>query len=659
MTKNLTRGNPMRLILSFGIPILFGYLFQQLYNVVDTAIVGKTLGGAALAAVGSTGSVNFLVVGFCAGVCGGFAIPAAQQFGAGDEKELRRYVTGGAWLTILFGAALTAATLLLGGPVLTIMNTPADIYDRAYIYIMTIFAGLPGYFLYNYAAGVLRALGDSRTPVIWLIAASLLNIVLDFVFILTFHMDVFGAAFATILSQAIAGVGCLVRMCRGFPVLKMEKGDWRWDWRRARELCVMGLPMGLQYSITAIGSVMIQAAVNGLGTVYVTAVTAASKVSMFLCCPFDAMGATMATYGGQNVGAAKWERLDQGLRSCTVLGAVYAAVSLGIVFSLRRSLEYAVPGRRKHLPAAPGPAVPAHQCRLLLPPVPGEHRPVPDPGHGLLPPGHPGRGAGDGRPGLRQLSGAGVRLCRRLLRLPRRLGAGGHIPGPRLLLLPPEAGPAGGGPPDRPRRELPVSSGCQRKTSPLPQAAGTSFLLCLRADVHEGHPPADGVLQGPAGAAPGPVVNGDDQGAVVHHVPVAAEHTVRGVPLLDQGLQVAGRHQVPPPPALRRRPPPALTGAGDGRLQGHARAAAAQVQHRLGEVEVTAPGHAADEVPHPLLVGRLHRVPELLLQPPAPRVPLIPAPGQLLRPVSGEAAGPLPAAHGLPPFPSAEFIGLL
>ena len=205
MTRNLTRGNPMRLILSFGIPILFGYLFQQLYNVVDTAIVGKTLGGAALAAVGSTGSVNFLVVGFCAGVCGGFAILAAQQFGAGDEKELRRYVTGGAWLTILFGAALTAATLLLGGPILTIMNTPADIYDRAYIYIMTIFAGLPGYFLYNYAAGVLRALGDSRTPVIWLIAASLLNIVLDFVFILTFHMDVFGAAFATILSGHCRG----------------------------------------------------------------------------------------------------------------------------------------------------------------------------------------------------------------------------------------------------------------------------------------------------------------------------------------------------------------------------------------------------------------------------------------------------------------------
>ena len=332
MTKNLTRGNPMRLILSFGIPILFGYLFQQLYNVVDTAIVGKTLGGAALAAVGSTGSVNFLVVGFCAGVCGGFAIPAAQQFGAGDEKELRRYVTGGAWLTILFGAALTAATLLLGGPVLTIMNTPADIYDRAYIYIMTIFAGLPGYFLYNYAAGVLRALGDSRTPVIWLIAASLLNIVLDFVFILTFHMDVFGAAFATIFSQYVAGFGCLVRLCRGFPALKMEKGDWAWDGKRIRVLCSMGLPMGLQYSITAIGSILIQAAVNHLGTDYITAVTAASKVHLFLCCPFDAMGSTMATYGGQNVGAQKWERLHQGTRDCVLLGVIYSVIELGVVW---------------------------------------------------------------------------------------------------------------------------------------------------------------------------------------------------------------------------------------------------------------------------------------------------------------------------------------
>ena len=332
MTKDLTKGSPMRLLLSFGIPILFGFLFQQLYNVVDTAIVGQTLGGNALAAVGSTSSINFLVVGFTTGVCGGFAIPIAQQCGARNDRELRRYVTGSLWLCIIVGLMLTAATVALCGNILTLMDTPQDIYHRAWLYIVTIFAGMPGYFLYNMCAGILRSLGDSRTPVIWLVAASLLNVVLDIVCIVTFHMDVFGAAFATIFSQYVAGFGCLVRLCRGFPVLKMEKGDWAWDGKRIRVLCSMGLPMGLQYSITAIGSILIQAAVNHLGTSYITAVTAASKVHLFLACPFDAMGSAMATYGGQNVGAQKWDRLHQGIRACVLLGVIYSILSLGIVW---------------------------------------------------------------------------------------------------------------------------------------------------------------------------------------------------------------------------------------------------------------------------------------------------------------------------------------
>ena len=332
MTKDLTKGSPMRLLLSFGIPILFGFLFQQLYNVVDTAIVGQTLGGNALAAVGSTSSINFLVVGFTTGVCGGFAIPIAQQCGARNDRELRRYVTGSLWLCIIVGLLLTAATVALCGNILTLMDTPQDIYHRAWLYIVTIFAGMPGYFLYNMCAGILRSLGDSRTPVIWLVAASLLNVVLDIMCIVTFHMDVFGAAFATIFSQYVAGFGCLVRLCRGFPVLKMEKGDWAWDGKRIRVLCSMGLPMGLQYSITAIGSILIQAAVNHLGTSYITAVTAASKVHLFLACPFDAMGSAMATYGGQNVGAQKWDRLHQGTRACVLLGVIYSILSLGIVW---------------------------------------------------------------------------------------------------------------------------------------------------------------------------------------------------------------------------------------------------------------------------------------------------------------------------------------
>ena len=330
MTRDLTKGSPMKLILGFGIPVLLGNLFQQLYNVVDTAIVGKTLGGSALAAVGNTGSINFLVVGFCVGVCGGFAIPAAQQFGAGNEKELRRYVAGGVWLTLLLGILLTLSTVLFCKNILTGMQTPDDIFQRSYWYIVTIFAGLPAYFLYNFTASILRSLGDSRTPVIWLSTAAVVNMVLDVIFILAFHLDVFGAALATVLSQLLAGTGCLVRMLRGYPILRMEAEDWHWEGRRMAQLCLMGLPMGLQFSITAIGSVMIQTAVNGLGTACVTAVTAASKVSLFFTCPFDALGSTMATYGGQNVGAGKLDRIGQGLKSCILLGAGYSVIALGI-----------------------------------------------------------------------------------------------------------------------------------------------------------------------------------------------------------------------------------------------------------------------------------------------------------------------------------------
>lgn len=339
MTKDLTRGSPLGLILSFGVPILLGNLFQQLYNVVDTAIVGKALGGNALAAVGATGATNFLVVGFCMGVCGGFSIPVARAFGAQEEENLRRYVTVGARLTLLMTVLLTASTLLALRPALTLMNTPADIYSRSCWYIGTIFAGLPAYFLYNFTAGVLRALGDSRTPVVWLVCASVVNVGLDLLFILTLHLDVFGAALATVLAQAMAGVGCLARMARGFPILRMERADWRWSGHRARVLCLMGLPMGLQYSITAIGSIMIQTAVNGLGTAYVTAITAASKVYMFLCCPFDAMGSAMATYAGQNVGARKWPRLHQGLKDCVLLGAAYSAAALAAVLVLAEPLN--------------------------------------------------------------------------------------------------------------------------------------------------------------------------------------------------------------------------------------------------------------------------------------------------------------------------------
>ncbi|MCM1023537.1 MAG: MATE family efflux transporter [Prevotella sp.] len=331
-SKDLTKGKPMSLILGFGIPLLFGFLFQQLYNVADTAIVGRFLGYKALAAVGSTGSVNFLVIGFVMGVCNGFSIPVAQMFGAGDFKQLRRYVTNSLWLCISLAAVITAATLIFCAEILKFTNTPEDIFERAHTYIFTVFAGIPAYFLYNMTAGILRSLGDSKTPVSWLVIASVVNIVLDIVFIFFFHLDVFGAALATVIAQFVSGFGCLRQVCRGYAVLKTDRDDWHFSGKHIGRLFLMGLPMGLQYSITAIGSVMLQTSVNGLGTEYVTAVTAANKLSMFVCCPFDAMGSTMATYAGQNVGSQKWDRLNKGLGACVLLGAIYAAAAFLFLF---------------------------------------------------------------------------------------------------------------------------------------------------------------------------------------------------------------------------------------------------------------------------------------------------------------------------------------
>jgi len=331
MTKDLTKGRPMTLILQFGLPILLGMLFQQLYNVVDTAIVGKFLGGNALAAVGATGSINFLVVGGSIGICSGMAIPIAQRFGAEDYDSLRKYVTGATYCGLFFAVTITAVTVIFSRNILELMNTPADIIDLSWTYITTIFAGIPGYILYNLCSGILRALGDSRTAVIWLVVASVVNVGLDLFFIINLHWGVFGAAFATTISQFLAGFGSLWKVCRGFDVLKMRKGDWQWSWRRIWNLLSLGVPMGLQFSITAIGSVMLQSSVNVLGTMYVTATTAANKVSIFLSCPLEAMGSTMATYGGQNVGAKKWDRLNQGLLYCGLLGLGYCLFALALV----------------------------------------------------------------------------------------------------------------------------------------------------------------------------------------------------------------------------------------------------------------------------------------------------------------------------------------
>ena len=331
-TRDMTDGSPMKLILGFLIPMLFGLLFQQFYNMMDTIIVGKYLGVSALASVGSTGSINFMIIGFCIGVCSGFSIPVAQKFGEKNEPALRRFVANSGWLALIFSIVMTLTVCFLCRRILVWMNTPEDIIAGAYDYIFVIFLGIPAIYLYNLLSGVIRSLGDSTTPLIFLLASSALNIVLDLFNIIVLNMGVAGAAWATVTAQGISGILCLLYMKKKFTILRMEGDEWKPDKRSMLLLCGMGIPMGLQYSITAIGSVILQTAVNTLGSVAVASVTAGSKISMFFCCPFDAMGSTMATYGGQNVGAKRLDRISQGLRACILLGAIYSVIGFAVLY---------------------------------------------------------------------------------------------------------------------------------------------------------------------------------------------------------------------------------------------------------------------------------------------------------------------------------------
>lgn len=331
MTKDLTSGNPLKVILLFTLPLMLGNLFQQFYALADTIIVGRFCGVSALASVGATGSVNYLILGFVGGVCNGFAIPIAQLFGARDYKDLRRHVANAAWLCIVGSVVLTIATVALTRPMMELMQTPEDIIDGAVIYIGWIFAGIPFIFLYNMVAAIMRALGDSKTPLYFLILTSALNIGLDLLFIIPFRFGIFGAALATDISQIISGVLSFIYLRRKFIVLKMEKDELAYSKKACARLLGIGVPMGLQCSITAIGSVIMQWAVNILGSAAVAAVTAASKTQNLLTVPMESIGTAMATYAGQNLGASRMDRVRQGVNASLLVVLVYGIASAFIL----------------------------------------------------------------------------------------------------------------------------------------------------------------------------------------------------------------------------------------------------------------------------------------------------------------------------------------
>ena len=329
--KDLTVGSPMKLILGFAFPMFLGLLFQQFYSLVDTMIVGKYLGVDPFAGVGSTGSLNFIVIGFCMGLCSGFSVPISQSFGAKDFPLLRKMVTNSVWLCTFFSVVITTLMLLFCRPVLTWMNTPENIFEYAYIYIFIIFAGIPCTILYNMTAAILRALGDSKSPIIFLAISSAINIGLDLLLIIVFRMGVDGAALATVVSQGVSGVISIIYIKKKFDILAMEKGDWKLERHLAGKLTGVGIPMGLQYSITGIGSVILQTAVNGLGSIYVASMTAGSKINIFLACPFDALGQTMAPYAGQNIGARELDRGGKGLRAACIIGFIVSGLMVIVV----------------------------------------------------------------------------------------------------------------------------------------------------------------------------------------------------------------------------------------------------------------------------------------------------------------------------------------
>ena len=340
MELDMTKGRPLSLIVRFLLPVVAGNIFQQLYNVADSIIVGRCLGADALAAVGATGTIVFLIIGFMNGMTSGFAVVTAQRFGGGDEEGVRTSVCGGIVLSAIICAVMTAASLVGMRGLLTLMNTPDNVFDMSYTYIFTICAGLVFTVLYNLTSAFLRAIGNSRVPLYFLLAAAGLNIVLDLVFIIYCNMGVFGAAFATVLSQGVSGIGCLIYIIRKCPVLSPQPADWRLYRACTRQQLNIGLPMALQFSITAIGTIIVQSALNTLGSTVMAAYTASQKVENIVTTPFLAMGVAMATYTGQNRGVSDYERIKKGTRDGAVITIFYA---IAVAFAVVLTVDYTIP----------------------------------------------------------------------------------------------------------------------------------------------------------------------------------------------------------------------------------------------------------------------------------------------------------------------------
>ena len=337
-TTDLTVGKPLFQILRFALPLVLGTLFQQLYSFADTVIVGRCLGTDALGAVGTTYSLNFLILGFVQGACVGFGIPVAETFGAKDKGGLRKYLFNGALLCVVLSVVFTIFTTLMAGPLLQLIHTPEELYADAVLYIRIIFLGIPATVLYNYASSVLRAMGDSQHPFYFLLAASVLNIGLDYLLIVPMGMGVDGAAIATVLSQLLSGGLCAFWFFT--RTAKQEELTFRGQSSllsagHCKRLAYIGFPMGFEYSVSAIGAVIMQDAINLLGSTAVAAQTAGEKIRQMFTLPMESVGMAMATYVGQNHGAHRTDRIKQGIKDGCMIQLTYCVAAWVVIFFVK------------------------------------------------------------------------------------------------------------------------------------------------------------------------------------------------------------------------------------------------------------------------------------------------------------------------------------
>ncbi len=329
---DMTIGSPLRGIVTFAVPLILGYILQQMYLVIDAAIVGRWIGVGALAAVGASSSITFLILGFCNGSCAGFAIPVAQAFGAKDFPKMRSYVSNSIRITAVFAAVITFLSCIFCEKILHLVNTPAEIFHDAYVFLMLQFATIPLTLAFNLLSGQMRALGNSRQPFYFLIIASVVNIILDAILILGMGLGVEGAGIATWLSQALSVALCIMYISRKMQILIPQGEERRFDNKRTGILLNNGVPMGLQFSITAIGIIMLQSANNALGTVYVAAFTASMRIKYLFTCVFENIGVAMATYCGQNLGARQIKRVWLGVKDAACISLAYFALTFLIIY---------------------------------------------------------------------------------------------------------------------------------------------------------------------------------------------------------------------------------------------------------------------------------------------------------------------------------------